>query len=52
MPEYTLPTDAEDIGFHYIEDPEIVRQVDPIDSGHTPQHRELRALVSRLKHGI
>jgi len=52
MPEYTLPRDVEDIGFHYLEDPEISRQVYAIGSGHTPQHGELKALIRRLERGI
>ena len=52
MPEFTLPRDSVDVGFHYLEDPEISREVYAIDSGHTPQHGELRALVRRLERGI
>jgi DNA-binding transcriptional LysR family regulator len=52
MPEFTLPRHAVDVGFHYLEAPEISRQVYAIRSGHTPQHGELQALVQRLERGI
>ncbi len=52
MPEYTLPRDAEDVPFHYLEDTEITRQVFAIYSGHKPQQGEVSALVQRLERGI
>jgi DNA-binding transcriptional LysR family regulator len=52
IPEYTLPCDAEDVRFHYLEDPEITRQVFAICSAHMPQLGEVSALVQRLERGI
>ena len=52
IPEYTLPRDAEDVRFHYLEDPRITRQVFAIYSGHMPQQGEVNALVQRLERGI
>ncbi len=52
MPEYTLPRDAEDVGFHYLEDPEIIRKVYAVYSGNIPEESELSALIRHLERGI
>lgn len=52
MPEYTLPLDAEDVGFRYLEEPEITRQVYAICSGQMPKQDGLDTLLRHLERGI
>lgn len=52
MPEYTLPHDAEDVRFHFLEDPEINRRVYAIYSGHMPEQGELSEMLRLMELGF
>jgi LysR family hydrogen peroxide-inducible transcriptional activator len=48
IPEDTLPADADDFGFRYLDDPPIDREVAAISASGRPQKAELTALVRFL----
>lgn len=48
MPEYTLPADAEDVGFQYLDDPPLNREVMAIMRSERPTKPELKTLVGLL----
>ena len=48
MPEYTLPKQATDIGYRYLYEPEISRQVYAIHTHQVSVKFELQALIANL----
>lgn len=48
MPEYTLPKQATDIGYRYLSEPEIKRQVYAIHTHQASLRFELQALIANL----
>ena len=48
MPEYTLPKQATDIGYRYLSEPEINRQVYAIHAHQAALRFELQALIANL----
>ncbi len=48
MPEYTLPKQASDIGYRYLSEPEIKRQVYAIHAHQASLRFELQALIANL----
>jgi len=48
MPEYTLPKQATDIGYRYLSEPEIKRQVYAIHAHQASLRFELQALIANL----
>jgi len=48
MPEYSLPKNAEDVQYRYLDDPEISRRVYAIYAQHGLMKNELKALITNL----
>lgn len=48
MPEYTIPGDAEDIAYRYLDDPRISRRIYAVCFKKKPQQGELAVLLDRL----